>query len=252
MKCAKKWIGSLLVLCCVAFGATSVEAYVSEGPCVDTDNSNLKVSAFIGSSETDYKFKEDNREDSDVELERKFIGIGLTKAIDKRMDLYGAVGYLFDGSLNPENMDDFELDSGYFLSAGARYMMFQSGNVSAHIFGQFDYILEEKFSDSWNGIDFDTELDGYEFLLGAAIRFQINDKFSTYAGISFVPFSDLTYDVEARAGGRTGNSDGDIERDDDLGFKAGASYLINNQWSIRGEADFVSDKAFVVSAGRLF
>lgn len=245
MKCAKKWIGSLLALCCVAFGATSVEAYVSEGPCVDTDNSNLKVSAFIGSSETDY-------DDGDTELERKFIGIGLTKAIGRRADIYGAVGYLFDGSLNLENMDDFGLDSGYFLSAGARYMMFQSGKVSAHIFGQFDYTLEEKFSGNWNRTDYDIELDGSEFFLGGAIRFQIDDKFSTYAGISFVPFSDLTAHVEGRAGGRTGNSDGDAERDDDLGFKAGASYLINNQWSIRGEADFVSDKAFVVSAGRLF
>jgi hypothetical protein len=252
MKCAKRWIGSLLVLCCVALGAAPVEAYVSEGPCVDTDNSNLKVSAFISSSETDYKLKVDNQEDFDTELERKFIGISLTKAIDRKMDVYGAVGYLFDGSLTPENIDDIELDSGYFLSAGARYMVFQSGNVSAHIFGQFDYILEEKFSDTINGTDVDLELDGYEFLLGGAISFKINDKFSTYAGISFLPLADMTYDEEERAGGITTNSDGDIERDDELGFKAGASYLINNQWSIRGEADFVSDKAFVVSAGMKF
>jgi hypothetical protein len=261
MKCARKWFGSLLVLCCIAFGAMPVEAYVSEGPCVDTNNSNIKVSTFINSSNTDYKFEGAN-EDREVELERKFIGISLTKAIGSRMDMYGAAGYMFDGSLNWETIEgDIGLDNGYFLSAGARYMVFQSGNFSAHIFGQFDYILEEKFSApiilNINGFDIeldsDFELDGYEVLLGGAINYKINDKFSTYAGLSFVPLADLTYDIELSSMDRTiFNQDGDVERDDDLGFKAGASYLINNQWSVRGEANFASDQAYMVSVGMQF
>jgi hypothetical protein len=252
MKCAKKWIGTLVILCCVAFGWTPVLAYVSEGPCVDADNNNLKVSGFINSSEVDYKLKFDDGGELDTEVERKFIGIGLTKRVNKKMDIYGSLGYLFDGSLKPEGGDDFDLDSGYFLSAGARYMMVQSGNVSAHIFGQLDYILEEQFSRSSNGVDFDMEFDGYELSIGGAIRLQINNNFSTYAGISFVPLADTTMDAEVRGGGLTLNGGGDLERDDDLGFKVGASYLIDKQWSIRGEADFVSDNAFVLSAGMKF
>jgi hypothetical protein len=252
MKCGKKWIVSLLILCCVAFGSTPVLAYVSEGPCVDINNSNLEASAFINSSEIDYKFEIENQEDAKIELERKFIGIGLTKQIDKKFDIYGAIGYLFDGSLKPEKADDYDIDSGYFLSAGARYMMVQSGNVSFHIFGQLDYILEEKYSKSQNGIDYDLDLDGYELSLGGAIRFEINKNFSTYAGISFFPIADLSYESEARARGITANSDGDVDRDDNFGFKAGASYLIDNHWSIRGEADLVSDNAFVISAGMKF
>lgn len=252
MKCAKKWIGTLVILCCVAFGWRPVLAYVSEGPCVDADNNNLKVSGFINSSEVDYKLKFDDGDELDTEVERKFISIGLTKRVNKKMDIYGSLGYLFDGSHKVEGLDDFDMDSGYFLSAGARYMVVQSGNFSAHIFGKIDYILEEKFSRSYNAIDIDWEFDGYELSIGGAMRFQINNNFSTYAGIAFVPLADTTFDAEIRGGGPTRNGGGDLERDDDLGFKVGASYLIDKQWSIRGEADFVSDKAFVLSAGMNF
>ena len=133
MKCEKKWIGSLLILCCVVFASTCVQAYVSEGPCVDITNSNLKASAFLNSSEIDYKFEIENHDDADIEVERKIIGMSLTKAIDKKMDMYGAIGYLFDGSLKPEDSNDYDLDSGYFLSAGARYMMVQS-QMKNHLF----------------------------------------------------------------------------------------------------------------------
>lgn len=252
MKCSKKWFGPLLFLCWLVFGSTPVWAYVSEGPCVDISNSNLKVSGFINSSEIDYNFEQENQEDAKIELERKIIGLSLTKGISKKLDIYGALGYLFDGSLNPENVKDFDLDSGYFLSAGVRYIMHQSGNVSFHIFGQLDYILDEKYSKTENGVDRDVELDGYELSLGGAVRFQIDKSFDTYASISFVPFSDLSYDLELRLGGATASADGDVERDDNLGFRVGASYLINNQWSIRGEANFVSDSAYVVSAGMRF
>jgi hypothetical protein len=252
MKRAKQWIGSFLVSCCVVLGSTPVLAYVGVGPCVNINNSNLEASAFIDASEIDYKFEIQNQEDADIELERKFIGLGLTKKMDRNFDIYGAVGYLFDGSLEPEGIDGYDLDSGYFLSAGARYMMHQSGSVSFHIFGQLDYILEEEYADNRNGADVDFELDGYEISLGAAIRFQINDKLSTFAGLSFVPFSEISYDFQATGAGGTANMDGDVERDDNLGFKAGASYIVDSRWSINGEADFVSDSAFVVSASMKF
>lgn len=252
MKCAKKWFGFLVLLCCAVFGSTPVWAYVSEGPCVDITNSNLKVSGFINSSEIDYNFEQENSEDAELESERKIIGFSLTKGISKKLDIYGTIGYLFDGSLKPESGDNYDMDSGYFLSGGARYMMYQSGNVSIHMFGQLDYLLEEKYSKTENGVDRDVELDGYELSVGGAIRFQINNNFDTYASISFVPLTGMSYEYEASGRGLTANSDGDVERDDNLGFRAGASYLIDNQWSIRGEADFASDKAFVVSCGMRF
>ena len=246
MKCSKKWFGALLFLCWLVFGSTPVWAYVSEGPCVDISNGNLKVSGFINSSEIDYNFEQENRDDAEMEAERKIIGLSLTKAYSKNLDFYGTVGYLFDGSLKPEHADDYELDDGYFLSGGARYMIHQSGNATFHIFGQLDYILEEKYSKTENGID--RKVEGYELSLGGAVRFQIDKNFATYASLSFVPFSDLSYDYE----GANGSADGDVERDDNLGFRLGASYLINREWSLRGEADFASDSAYVVSAGMRF
>lgn len=251
MKSTEKWIGALLILCCVVFGSTQVSAYVSEGPCVDIDNSNLKVSGFISSSEIDYEFEVPSQGNGDIEVERKIIGFNVTKRINTKLDAYGALGYLFDGSIKPEGDDDSDLDSGYFLSAGVRYMIHQSDSISFHLFGQLDYILNEEYSDL-SGVGFDFELNGYEISLGGAARFQINDKFSAFAGISFVPLSNTSYDLSATGIFGSRDWDGDVERDDELGFKAGASYLIDNHWSIRGEADFVSDKAFLVSASLKF
>lgn len=251
MESTKKWIGLILIFCSIVFGSTPLPAYVSEGPCVDTDNSNVKVSGFISLSEIDYELEVPNLEDDDLDVERKIIGFGVTKRIIPKLDVYGVLGYLFDGSLEWDG-NDVDLDSGYFLSAGVRYMFHQSGNVSFHVFGQLDYILDEKYSDNIGGINFDVELDGYELTLGGAARFQIDDRFSAFAGIMFVPLSGTSYDLYA-----TGNLgfidwDGSVERDDKFGIKAGATYLIDNRWSIRGEADFSSEKTFLISAGLKF
>lgn len=246
MNSMKKWIGPVMILCCVAFGSTPAAAYVTEGPCVDTDNSNLKVSGFLSSSEIDYD-AESPGGDQDSEAERKIIGLTVTKRINPEVDIYGSFGYLFDGTGD----DHIDLDSGTFLSAGLRYMIHQSGNLSYHLFGQLDYIIDEQYSESEDRIDYDFELEGFELSLGAAVRYQKDDRFSAFAGIMFVPVSDLSYDYK-----RTGNIhvdwDGDIERDDEFGLKFGANYLIDSQWSIGAEADFISEKAFLVSVGRKF
>jgi hypothetical protein len=252
MSGTKKWIGPLLILCCVVFGSTPVPAYVSEGPCVDLDNSNMKVSGFISTSEVDYEFDVPNTRFGDVEVERKIIGFDVTKRIIPELDVYGALGYLFDGSLKPDGGYDIDLDSGYFLSAGIRYMIYQADNISFHLFGQLDYILNEEYSDNVNGVNFDYELDDFELSVGGAVRFQIDSKFSAFAGLSFVPLSNTSYDLNATGNLGPLDWDGSVERDDKLGLRTGASYLINNRWSIRGEADFISEKTFLVSAGLKF
>ncbi len=247
MKCEKKWIVSLFTLCCVAFFSSPVIAYVNESPCAETAGSNLEASVVINSSKIDYTSKDD-----DFDLERKIMGVSLSKGIGKKADIYGTLGYLFDGSVGLEGLDDLDLDGGYFLSAGVRYMIFQSGEVSGHLFGQFDYVLEEKYKLSINHSDLTMKFDGYEISLGGALKYQIDKNISAFAGLSFFPVADLSYKAELRIGRNTLDDDGDIERDDNFGFKLGARYNFNNQWNIRGEADFGSDQAYIVSIGSKF
>jgi hypothetical protein len=239
----KNWIGPLIILCLIVFGSTKAPAYVTEGPCVDIDNSDLKVSAFINSSEIDYEIDSPLLLNDTIEAERKSIGFNVTKRYNPEVDVYGAFGYLFDGD---------DLDSGTYLSGGVRYMVHKSGRVSYHVSAQFDYIFGEEYSSEENGLDIDFDMDGYELSIGGAVRYQKDDNFSAFAGISFVPLSDLSYDLKLTGNLGSATSDGEIERDDKFGFKVGGNYLIDKNWSICGEVDFMSEKAFLISVGRKF
>lgn len=243
MSGTKKWIGLFMILCLIVFGSTTAPAYVSEGPCVDIDNSNLKVSGFINSSEIDYEIDTPLLLNDTLEAERKSIGLNVTKRYNPEVDVYGALGYLFDGD---------DLDSGTYLSAGVRYMIHKSGRVSYHLSAQFDYIFGEEYSSETNGINTDFDMDGYELSIGGAVRYQKDNKFSAFAGISFLPLSDISYDLKVTGNLGSATSDGEIERDDEFGFKVGGNYLIDKNWSICGEVDFMSEKAFLISVGKKF
>jgi hypothetical protein len=237
-----------MILCFSVFGSTTATAYVTEGPCVDIDNNDLKVSAFINSSEVDYEIDSPLLTNDTVEAERKSIGLNFTKRYNSEVDVYGAFGYLFDGSVE----DDDDLDNGTFLSAGIRYMIHESGRVSYHLSAQFDYTFGEEYSGEANGITSEFDLDGYELSISGAVRYQKDNKFAAFAGISFVPLSDISYDLKLTGIGGSASSDGEIERDDEFGLKVGGNYIIDKNWSICGEVDFMSEKAFLFSVGKKF
>lgn len=250
MKLGIKWIVSLLALCCMVSVSNSVMAYTCEAPFVDFSGSTLKISAFFNSSEIDYESDDDDR---DFEVERKIIGLSLSKGISNKLDIFGTFGYLFDGAYHGDDDHvDLELDDGYSLSAGARYIALQSGKLSGHLYGQFDYIMEEKYTGRHHGINHTLDIDGYEITLGGALKYEIDNNFSTYAGVSFIPIMDLSGHMKRKLGHLSDSETKDFERDDKLGFKIGGDYRFNNQLSARGEVNFGTENSYVLSVGAKF
>lgn len=268
-----KWIVLILAAGCLVILANPVMATIGEKPYVDTKNSGLELSGFISKSEITYKYLDDtvlHGKDDTFNVERMLIGLTLSKGVNNKLNIYGTFNYLFDGTYNDEDHRlgggvenlDHDKDNGYMLSAGAKYMVIQSGKLSGHINGQIDYIIEEKYSGDYriatgggpHNATGEVELSGYEFTLGACLKYELDTNFAAYASLSLAPLMDLSYDYKLSGTRlRTYTSDGDIEREDMIGFRIGASYdFSGSTWFARGEIDFGNEQAFVLSCGTRF
>ena len=243
----RKWIVFLFVWSSITFLSNPVSAYVGAEPFPGLAGSEIKLSLFVASSEIDYDLDED---DEKCEVERTILGVNLSKGISEKLNIYGTLGYLFDGNL--KSGIDIELDEGYYLSAGLKYKAFQSGKLSGHLYGQFDYVIEETYADTYNGVSLNLEIDGFEITLGGVKKYQMDSNLSLYGGIAFVPLTDQSIDLEASRNGARTTLDYDLERDDKLGLKIGGEYIFDKKWAISGEADFGSEQTYVVSVGAKF
>lgn len=88
--------------------------------------------------------------------------------------------------------------------------------------------------------------------MGTALNYRLDNRFSRYAGISYFLLTDLSYEVEFTNNVVDLKEDGDLERDNKLGFRLGARYEINKQWNLRGEVNFGSEQAYILSVGTGF
>lgn len=89
------------------------------------------------------------------------------------------------------------------------------------------------------------------------MNYIVNDQFNAFAGLTFVPFMDLTndQDIEATSPGVntiTFTDEDDIERDNKLGLKVGGQYKISQTLAVNAEANFGTEEAYVVSIGKKF
>lgn len=244
----RKWTVYFLVWSSIVFLTNPVSAYVGAEPFAGLSGSESKLSLFVASSEIDY---DPDKDEDKCEVERTIFGVNFSKGINEKWNIYGALGYLFDGNFKSEGID-FELDEGYYLSAGLKCKAFQSGKLSGHLYGQFDYVIEETYADTHNGVSFNIEIDGFEITLGGVMKYQMDSNLSLYGGIAFVPLTDQSVDIEASGFGRRIAFDDDLERDDKLGVKIGGEYNFDKKWAISGEADFGSEQTYAVSVGAKF
>lgn len=263
----KKWTVSVWTMFFFILLADPAMANPGENHTLNLSSGKMEASAFLAMSEIDY---EDDDNDK-LSIERKIIGLSLSRGITDKFNIFSSVGYLWDGNLDPENLTgELDLDQGYYLSAGARYKAYQSGQLSGHFYGKVDYTVNETHKGDriirlQNGFGqirdfnahYESEISGYEVTLGGVVNYKINDQFNAYAGISFVPLMSLTSDqkVEATSLGIEPiriDEDIDIERDNQLGIKFGGQYHINQTLTINAEANFGTDKSYVVNIGKKF
>lgn len=263
----KKWTISVLTMFCFILLTNQAMAYSGETHTQSLASGEMEVSAFLTSSETDYEDYEDDKST----IERKIIGLSLSHGINQKFSIFGSVGYLWDGKIDPEDTSwEHDLDKGYYVSAGARYKAYQSGQLSCHLYGKIDYTINETYTSDGSvtlqnndgrnivfNVDTESEIDGYEVTLGGVVNYALNDQFNAYAGISFVPLMSLTVDHKGRANNPEFqtiniNEDGDIDRDNQFGFKLGGQYHISQTLAVNAEANFGTETAYVLNIGKKF
>jgi outer membrane autotransporter protein len=241
----RKWWISIIMMGCMVLYSSPAISDVGARPLVDSKIGDVELSLVLNKSEIEYEYDGTNDE---FEVDRTTLGVNLLKRIGSRMNIYGTFGYLFDGSYNDDGLD-FDLDQGYFLSAGAKYNLFCSGPLSGHVYSQFDYILEETYGLNNRFGDHEVELDGFEITLGGAFKYQVNENFSAYGGLSFLPVVERSFDYKVNG---TQRQDGDIDYKDKLGLKIGGQYNIDKKWTIGAEASFLNETAYGLSIGTTF
>ena len=245
----KKWVVSLLTAGCLILLSNPVMATIGEKPYVDDQQSGFEVSGFLNKSKVEY---EDTH--IDFEPERMLLGVTVSKNINEKFNVYGTLNYLIDGSLEVNEVDA-DKDSGFILSSGTKYKMMQSGNFSAHVFGQLDYILQEEYNDSDKSGSLKIENSGFGLTLGAAAKYQINANFAAYGALSVIPFEkiDCDYKGKNRHTGASESESYDLDRDNILGFRFGGSYdFVGTPWFARAEIGFGNEQAFLISGGVRF
>lgn len=244
----KTWLGSLLALLFFISISNSAIAAVGEPHYSDFATGEFGLSAFVALSEIEYESDESNDK---FDIEKKYFGVTVATGISEKLNVYGTFGYIFDGNVDDDGFE-IDLDNGYYLAAGARYEVFQSGKATGYVYGQFDYTLDETYASRKNNVDIDAEISGYELSVGSIFKYQMAEKIDVYGGLSFVVISDLSVDSTFRGFGQTLEVDTDFERSDKLGLKFGGQYKIDSNRMIGAEANLGNEQVFVISFGTKF
>ena len=141
-----------------------------------------------------------------LEIERKLFGISGAVGVTERVDLYGGLGYIFDGEI--DEASEVDHDGGYFACIGARGQIFNKDALSIHGYGQVQYLLED-WTEDWS--DYETDGDYYSFslqetyeaeisqveiIVGILGKYTITDQVSVYGALELIPFSDGTIEGE--------------------------------------------------------
>ncbi len=221
---------------------TTANAFMGDYMSIDGEDMAFIIN--IKSSDTEYKSDGDDSGD----IDRRTLSLGLSKSVSPLIKIFGSFNYTFDGELpinfSTDNDGSADLESGYGLSAGGSYLFWEQELYSVQGYGRFNYIFEETFKYSGGNIDF--TFDGYELLLGVMGTYRLLPELEIYAAFQLVPYSDFSMDIDGLM-----RDEWDLERDQILGIKCGALYDFQ-VWFVKGEVEFISERAFGIVGGVKF
>jgi len=201
--------------------------------------SNLK-------SKIDWEYK-----NFEMEIERKFIGVGVANSIGNSINLYGSLNYIYDGEVNHEDFNALNYDSGFFTNIGVKMNSYNENKISVFVYGQINYIFSDDWSYSDYQADFKFENSGIELSVGAYGKYSIDKAFSIFGGLELVPYSDIEGELieDIKNGGRISYSD-DYERESFFSLKIGAEYSFekfDKKYNVASEISFGNEQAFTLS-----
>jgi hypothetical protein len=217
------------------------------------------------STEITYDIKEIKGDGNDWDFERQVIFAGVSKIINSKLKLYGALNYVMDGEISIGDYSELgmeiESDGGYFLTGEVGYTFIDRSKFSVSGFGRIDYFFEDEWKidvhtatqscDSEGGCEEERKIgnsffdvDGYEVVAGVMGKYNVTSNFSVFVTGKSVPFSDMTFTPEEFR-------ESDIERKDMFGLQTGGVFD-KDRWFVKGQYDFGMESGFGVSGGIKF
>jgi hypothetical protein len=234
MKIFKKWfIVKLLMVSCLFFSAQA-HAFYGINPSITNDSKNIEGSIFLNLSTIDY----DQEGGDNFEIERKIIGGNLAFSLSNKVDVFVTAGYIFDAEV--ENNSAFDSDGGVHAGGGIRANVYKQGKLSINVYGQFDYLIFDKFSANSTEI----EMSGFDITGGGIFKYSLTRVVSLWGGVEIIPFDD--YEQED-----SGNNKYDTERADVLGIRLGANFGVES-WTLRVELAFAGEQSLLFSGSTRF
>jgi len=189
-------------------------------------------------------------QNTDVEIERKFIGFGVTNPLSKTIDVYCTLNYIYEGEIKYEDFNKLNYDTGFFTNIGIKMNSYNEDKVSVFVYGQFNFIFSDDWSYSNEIADYTFENSGIELSFGANAKYSINDSFSIYGGIELVPFSDIEGElIEKVKNGASFSDSDDYERESFFSLKIGAEYSFKKfekEYNVASEITFGNEQSFAL------
>ena len=182
-------------------------------PTVIARRTNLVTGGMLF-SEVDYE------NGSRFDIERKLLAVDYAVPAGDDFDYIGMFGLSIDSELETED------GTGLLFGGGVRFLVHEEGPLRVTGYGGLVHVR-----DSMGDVDFSI----FEFHGGGAFAYRATTKLTPYAAIGIVPFSDGEVEV--------GSASADIERDDYLTIRLGASfytrsYLLHSELTFGGEQNF--------------
>lgn len=170
----------------------------------------------------------DPEQGTEFDIERKILGLGVSFPLGS--NAYGDFGLGLITETEAENRD--EEGSGYQLLFGAKGMVHRSGNIGVNVNGSFS-LLSESIKDG----NVKDELEITELRLGSTVNAFVSSKIIPYAGLELTLLSDGTWKTKTPVS----TSKFDFERDDILGLRLGAKFLLG-QAALKAEALLLGER----------
>lgn len=220
----QKSFSSCLVMLC--FATSSLLAQSMIHPAFKLTEKQVGVELGLSFSDTEYET--DNNVQADID--RKTLGLAVAFGMSAYLDIIAQAGMIFEADFEGQD------DQGFLVGGAVRGQVYQQDDIMVYALGELIYIAED-YSNS-------LEASHLSFSLEANFLWSLNEHIDLYGGVGLIPFSDGELDAGAA-------SDVDIERDDLLSVRIGASFDTGRGFFVRPDIKILGEQTFTVSVGRL-
>jgi hypothetical protein len=221
-----------------SFNSASAELLVN--PAAKTSVGKTQVAGLFGTSSVTYS--DDFNDKGDID--RNFLGVSAAYGMSDGVDVFGALALI-----TKAEVEDFpDDDSGTAFALGVRGILPMQADLKLHGYAQY-LSIDEDYGSFVDGFGDTISLSGKETSLSAGVvATKKVENITVYGGAEFIFMSDGKVTVTDSS---LGTAKGDIERDDTLGFRAGA-YFNAGEFDMSVGFAFAHETGFALGLSKEF